>query len=248
MEEEDLEFAAQALPANLKLLEVMLQSDPENRQILTLLSEGYSSYALGFIEDKDPDRARAFYRRGTEYGLRAVRTNTEIADALGGPVDSLRAVLMEVGGEYIPELFWTAFGRGGYTNLSLSDPDALAQLPETEAIMEYIAMTDSSFYYGGADLFLGALYGGRPKVLGGDTEKAKVHFERALQINRGTFLLTYVYYARTVAVQTLNEALFDELVHVVESTPLDAAPSIRLPNAIAKQKAHDLIARKSELF
>jgi hypothetical protein len=248
MEEEDLEFAAQALPANLKLLEVMLKSDPENRQILTLLSEGYSSYALGFVEDTDQDRARAFYLSGREYGRRAVETNPDLAAALEQPADTLRAVLREQGEGYIPDLFWMAFGQGGYINLSLSDPDALAKLPQTEAIMEYIAATDSSFYYGGADLFLGALYGGRPKVLGGDTEKAKMHFERALEINRGRFLLTYVFYARTVAVQTLNEALFDELTHVVEATPLDAAPSIRLPNAIAKRKADDLIARKSELF
>ena len=47
----DVEFAGQALPGNIKLLEVMLKSDPENKILLTLCSQGYSSYALGYLED-----------------------------------------------------------------------------------------------------------------------------------------------------------------------------------------------------
>ncbi len=59
-EEDDLDFAEKALPGNIKLLEVMLKNNPDNTRLLLLLSQGYSSYALGFLEDKDPDRARAF--------------------------------------------------------------------------------------------------------------------------------------------------------------------------------------------
>src|SRR5271166_5488089 len=39
--EKDLDFAEQALPGNLKLLEVMLKSDPDNVRLLRLLSQGY---------------------------------------------------------------------------------------------------------------------------------------------------------------------------------------------------------------
>ena len=78
MEEEDLDFAGQALPANLKLLEAMLRSDPDNRRILLLLSEGYSSYSLGFVEDIDVERARVFYLRGRDFGLRVLRQDEGI--------------------------------------------------------------------------------------------------------------------------------------------------------------------------
>ena len=114
--------------------------------------------------------------------------------------------------------------------------------------MEFVAASDSSFYHGGADIFLGTLYGSRPKMLGGDTERATKHFERAIRINGGTFLLTHVYYARSVALQTLNEPLFDELLLTVENTSIDVVPSIRLPNAIAKEKARLLREKKSDLF
>lgn len=248
MEEEDLDFAERALPANLKLLEAMLRSDPENRRILLLLSEGYSSYSLGFVEDTDVERARVFYLRGRDFGLRILRQDADIAAALDGSVDYLKQVLERADAEYLPAIFWTAFGGASYISLSLSNPDALVDLPRMEAMMAVVAARDSGFYHGGADVFLGTLYGSRPKILGGDTERAKKHFERALEINKGEFLMTHVYYARSVAVQTLNESLFDELLLTVDKTSLDVAPEFRLPNAIAKKKAQRLVARKEELF
>jgi hypothetical protein len=248
MEEGDLEFAGQALPANLKLLEVMLKNDPDNEEILLLLSEGYSSYALGFIEDESPDRARSFYLRGRDYGMRVLKENETISPALDGTKEQLANALREAGADLVPAVFWTAFAQGSHIYLSMADPDALAELPRVEAMMEFVATTDSAFYHGGADIFLGTLFGSRPRMLGGDTERATRHFERALRINRGTFLMTHVYYARSVALQTLNEELFDELLLTVENTSLDAVPSIRLPNAIAKEKARRLFARKPDLF
>jgi len=248
MEEGDLEFAGQALPANLKLLEVMLKSDPENERILLLLSEGYSSYALGYVEDDDHARARVFYLRGQDFGMRALDDEPALAAALSGPADSLRMVLKERGRDHVPALFWVAFGLGSYVNLALSDPDALAKIPVVEAIMEYVANVDSTFYYGGADIFLGTLYGSRPKILGGDTDRARRHFDRALRINGGTFLLTQVYFARSVALQTLDEQLFDDLLTEVDSASVDIRPEARLPNVIAKNKAKRLRESKSDYF
>ena len=53
--------------------------------------------------------------------------------------------------------------------------------------MNFVVATDSTYYYGGAHLFLGTLYGSRPKILGGDPAIAKDHFETALRITAGVF-------------------------------------------------------------
>lgn len=247
-EEQDLEFAAQALPSNLKLLEVMLKNEPENTRLLRLLAEGYNSYALGFVEDTDPERAKAFYQRATEYALRLLRQDEDLAKAFDGSVDELRAELAKRGKEDVPGVFWAAFGLGSYLNLSLSNPDAIAMLPKAEAMMKFVAAADSSFYYAGADMFLGTLYGSRARMLGGDPDLSRQHFERALRINEGKFLMTHVYFARSYAVQTLNETLFDELLTTVDQTSLDVLPKFRLGNAIAKRKAKLLEAKKADLF
>ena len=247
-EEQDLAFAEQALPANIKLLDVMLKNDPENARLLRLGSEGYNSYALAFLEDTDPERARAFYRRGKEYGMRILRRDASWARALDGTLEDLKGRLAEADQGDVPALFWTAFGWGSEIYLSLTSPDAIADLPKAEALMDFVARTDSTYYYAGADLFLGTLYGSRPKMLGGDLEKSRRHFDRALRLNGGRFLMTYVYYARSVAVQSLDEALFDELLAKVDTASLEILPKARLANQVAKRKSELLKSRKSDLF
>jgi hypothetical protein len=247
-EEQDLAFAEQALPGNLKLLEVMLKSDPTNVRLLRLASQGYSSYALAFLEDRDPERARMFYLRGRDYALSILRQDDGLARALDGTVEDLRQALATRGIDDVPGVFWAAFGWGRCIQLSLTSPDAIGDLPRAEIMMDFVARTDSLFYYGGAHLFLGTLYGSRPKILGGDAAKAREHFEAALRLNGGKFLLTYVYYARSYAVQTQNEALFEELLGIVDRASLEVLPKFRLANAVAKEKARRLMEQKKDLF
>jgi len=247
-EEGDLSFAEEALPGNIKLLEVMLKNDPENERLLMLISQGYSSYALGYLEDSLQDRARDFYKRGRDFGLRMLRQDAGVARALDGTIDDLRAALATREKDLVPAAFWTAFGWGSYIYLSLDNMDAIGDLPRTEALMEFVARHDSTYYFGGAHVFLGTLFGSRPRMLGGNPERAKAHFETALRLNGGKFLMTYIYYARSYAVQTQNEKLFNELLAKVESASLEILPEFRLANAIAKQKARRLLSNQSELF
>jgi tetratricopeptide (TPR) repeat protein len=247
-EEGDLDLAEKALPANLKLLEVMLKNDPDNVRLLLLLSEGYSSYSLGFVEDNDVVRARMFYIRARDYGLRILRQDDALAKGIDGSPDDLNVALSKLDDDDVPCVFWSAFGWISYINLTRTSPDALADIPRAEAMMNFVIEKDSSFYFGGAHLILGALYGSRPRILGGDAELSKRHFESALRINQGKFLMTYVYYAQSYAVQMLNEALFEEVLAKVGEASLEILPSFRLANAIAKKKAKLLLERKSELF
>jgi hypothetical protein len=247
-EDSDLQFVEQALPGNLKLLEVMLKNDPDNERLLRLCAEGYASYALGFVEDVDVARARLFYLRGRDYGLRILEQDADLKKALSGAADDLKSVLAKKSKDVVPGVFWTAFAWGGYLNITLTDPDAIAAIPRIETMMNFVAEKDSMFYYGGAHLFLGTLYGSRPKLLGGDPDKSKRHFETALRLTEGKFLMTHVYYANSYAKQTLNDTLFTELLTHVENASSDILPKFRLGNAIAKKKAKMWLARKEELF
>jgi hypothetical protein len=247
-EEADLEFARDALPGNLKLIDVLLKSEPDNERLLRLASQGYNSYALAFLEDAEPERARAFYLRGRDHALKILRADERIAKALEGHPDELSAALKTASPSMVPAAFWAAFGWGSYIYLSLDNTDAVADLPRAEALMQFVADRDSAYYYAGADLFLGMLYGSRSKMLGGDPVKSRDHFERALRITGRKFLMAQLYYARSYAAQNLDEDLFDALLAEIERTPLDVLPENRLANAVAKQKAALLKARKPELF
>ena len=74
-EETDLILAEQALASNIKLLEGMIKGDPENRHLLMLTSQAISGYALGFVEDESPERAKPLYLRARNYAARVLAQN-----------------------------------------------------------------------------------------------------------------------------------------------------------------------------
>lgn len=247
-EEQDLDLADKSIASNLKLIESMLRKDPDNERFLLLASRGYSSYALGFVEDDSLPRASIFYLRARDYGLRILRKNRDFADAFDRGPEELRGALQSFSKDDVPAVFWTAIGWGSYVFTNLTEPEALADLPKIETMMEFVLATDSTYFYGGAHFFLGTLLATRPVMLGGNPERAKEHFERCLGINHGQFLMTYFYYARSYAVQTQNRELFEELLAKVERAPIDILPEARLSNAIAKRKSARLLSRVDELF
>jgi hypothetical protein len=133
-------------------------------------------------------------------------------------------------------------------NLQLADPDALASLPSINAMMEWVEEKDPAYFYGGSFLYFGVFYGSLPPVLGGKPDLAKVNFERALAVGGGKFLMTYVFYAKTYAVEAQDERLFEDLLNHVIDAPVDVLPEQRLANAVAKKRAQEALSRKSDFF
>jgi len=77
---------------------------------------------------------------------------------------------------------------------------------------------------------------------------AKQYFEQCMALTGGKFLLAELFYAKTYAVQTQNQDLFESLLKKIDDTSIDALPEARLPNAIAKQKAKLLRSQMNNLF
>ena len=247
-EESDLLLAEDALGSNLKLLEALIKGDPENEGLLLLASQGYSAYALAFAEDESPERAKVFYLRGREYGLRLLGLNPKLRAALDDDAATLVSTLQSLSKVDVPAVFWTAFGWAGYVNIARTDLEALAALPRINAMMEFVLARDPGYYYGGGHLFFGSIIGSTPAVLGGKPARAKEHFEKALALNGGKFLMTHVYYAKTYAVQVQDKQLFESLLNTVDEVSLEILPEARLPNAVAKKKARILREAMDELF
>lgn len=247
-EEGDLQLAEGALGSNLKLVEALIKGDPENEKLLLMAAQGFNAYALAFAEDDSVERARVFYLRGRDYAMRVLMRNQRVKEALDKDLPSLQTALKALSKDDVPAVFWTAFGWGSYINISRSDIGAMADLPKVLAMMEFVRGSDPQYYYGGPYLILGSIEGSVPRVLGGKPEKAKEYFERALAVNGGKFLLTYVYYAKTYAVQEQNQELFESLLTKVDEASPDILPAARLSNAVAKKKAKLLRSRINDLF
>jgi hypothetical protein len=247
-EESDLPLAEASIASNLKLIESVLRGDPGNEKLLLMACRGYASYAMAFVEDVDPVRARTFYFRGKDFGLRLFPPGSALGKALRSDPSGIPGALRGATESDVPRIFWTALAWGAGISLDLTDPDGLADLPRVQALMEWVREKDPAYFYGGADFFLGTLAGSRPAMLGGDTAASRAHFERALGLNGGRFLLTYVYFARSCAVQMQDTALFGRLLTAVDTASVDILPEARLSNVVAKKKAAALRGRMNELF
>jgi hypothetical protein len=247
-EESDLQLAEQSIASDLKLVEGLIKADPSNERLLLMASRGFGSYALGFVEDNSPDRARVFYLRARDYGLRILTQHNEFGKGWERDFETFQRALSTMKKDDVPAIFWTANAWANYIRLTLSDPAAIADLPKVEALLRFVVEKEDSYYFGSSHVALGVLLASRPKILGGDPDKARAHFERALDIGKGKFFMAHVYYAMSYAVQVQDKGLFSSLLQKVEEGSLEVLPEQRLANAIAKRKAKKLLETVSDLF
>ncbi|PIQ96258.1 MAG: hypothetical protein COV67_10465 [Nitrospinae bacterium CG11_big_fil_rev_8_21_14_0_20_56_8] len=242
--ESDLQLAERAIPSNLKLLGGLRQSDPDNPEILRYLAEGFCSYAFGFVREQDPKRASALYERGRNYALRGLQK----PDLASMGLAEFKSELMHLERKDLPFLFWLGQCWGEWLMLNLNNPEAFADISRLQILLERNLELDPAYHFGGPHLSLGVFYGSRTKLLGGNPEKAKFHFEQSMQVTGGTYLLAPYLYAKTYAVQVQDRDLFMRLLDQVLSTPSDLLPAQRLSNEIAKAKAEVLLESVDDLF
>lgn len=246
--EGDPEVAEAAIPAQLKLLEGLLVSDPGNPEMLIALAEGWTGYAFLFVEDKDPVRAASFYRRGAAYGLTLLARREEWRGLDAFTPEDLEAALRVAEPMDVPALYWTATAWAGWANADKGDPAALAVVPKAARLMEVVLRLDPAFEHGGPDLFFGVYYASRPRIAGGDPSKALVHFGRVFERTGRRYVPAHYLMMRTYAAGELDEELFKRLGAEAAAADPGALPDARLANEVAKRKAKALLEKMDELF
>jgi len=247
-EERDVDLAEKAIPASLKMLEGLLKEDPDNVWILENLAEGFCGYAFSFLEDSEPDRASGLYLRGKGYALQAVELQSHGRKWSGLSFDEWTQRLKETNASQKAALFWMGQCWGSWLSLNLDSVEAFSDIPRIDSLMNRVLELDPGFHYAGPHLFLGAFYGGRSRMLGGNPDKARNHFEQALKLTGGKYLLIPFLYSKTYAVQNQDQDLFRVQLQKVLETSEDILPEQRLANQVAKKKAAILLGKNDDLF
>lgn len=261
-EESDLTLADTAIAANIKMLEGLLKASPRNETLRILCSKSYGGYAFAFMEDayeefqkrdskkakEYKERANLFYERGKSYALSILEENKKFKQALGSHFEAYEAQVNDLDRSDIAPIFWTAYNWGNWINLNLHSPQAIADAPRMELLMQKVLAWDESYFFAGPHLFYGAYYGSRPPMLGGNLLKSKEHFERALTLTNRKFLIAQVLYAQYYAVQAQDKKLFDALILEVLEAPDTIFPEQSLITQLAKKKAYRLRAQRFQLF
>jgi hypothetical protein len=247
-EECDPELAKASIPANLKIMEGLLKSDPENRYILRLLCMGYCGYALLFVEKEDPVRASELYLRAKDYGQKALGKKGLAFSRPDLNPEILGVALQKIGVKELGSFFWFTLSWNGWLNLNLHQPSALGELTLAQDCLERIMDIDPGYFHGLPCVLMGVIYSARSKMLGGDVKKAERFFQKAFELTRRKFFLVHYYYARYYAVRIQDRNLFLKLTNEIEQGDSAEIKGACLINQVIKQRSKELRQTADDLF
>ena len=257
--DDDPELVAQALPFALKTIEALLAEDPESPRLLLAAASGFTTYAYAFVdseaervEDLDygravelRERALGLYLRARDYGLRGLELrHPGIGDELRRN-PSGAASRLEL--EDVELAYWTGAAWGGAIGVALDRPEIVADVDAPREILRRLLVLAPDFDDGSvhqAMISIEAL----PEMMGGSPERARYHFDRAVELGRGQLAGPYVSFATQVSIPAQDRAEFDRLLEQALAVDLDARPSARLANVLAQRRARYLLDHADDYF
>jgi predicted anti-sigma-YlaC factor YlaD len=256
--EDDPELVREALPFALKAMEAVLLKEPENERLLAAAGAGFALYA-GFVRadaralaprdwarsEEVADRALALTLRGRDYALRALELRHPGIGA------RLKASPYDGAAEIGPDDLELAYLTGGTWGLAISlgkdEPALVADFDAVRALLARCLELDEAWRAGAlheALLVVDAL----PAAMGGSRERARGHYERALELSGGLRADLFVKAAESLALPAQDRAEFARLLGLALAVDLAAAPEARLANRLAQERARELLAQADELF
>ena len=243
----DLVLIRRGMPSYLMLIDGMVEALPDNKRLLISAAQLYASYASAFIQDEDQIYATALYARARDYALRALEQNG-FKNPATRPFDDFEIGLYDLGKNDVPYIFWAASCWGSWISLNRGSMEAMAELPRVELLMKRVLELDEAFYYGGAHIFMGVLDASKPRVAGGDLDRARDHFLKAIELGDGKFLMARIYYADYYAKKAFDRELFISILEKVLEIPADIPPELTLLNTVAHTKAKEMLDQVDEYF
>jgi hypothetical protein len=257
--DDDPELVRDALPFALKTMESLLEEVPEHAGLLLATCRGFTQYAYAFVqvdaELVEPtdyraaqalrQRALGMYLRARDYCLQGLELeHAEIGKQLR--IDPVAASAL-IGEEQLPLLYWTATAWGAAISVGRDRPELTADTDAVRAMMDRALELDETFAEGAIHEILITLES-LPATMGGSAERAREHYQRAIELSGGARAGVYVALAEGVAVAEQDRAEFERLLQQALDVDLEASPEDRVANLVYQRKARDLLARSDELF
>ena len=240
LNQDDPETAKAALPTFMVLIDGMIRDNPGDPDLLASGATLYASYGAIFADEEA--RASRLTTRARNYAQSAMCE--AYAPSCAWPdatYDEFVASLDGIGSKQAEILYTYGFASLVFLRAHSSDWNSLAELPQMEALFKRY-MENSAVY-----TYMGILLTLRPPALGGEPERAREYFEKAIALTGGRDLGVKVEYAKGYAKLLYERELHDRLLQEV----LEADPyydGFTLSNVLAKEQAAALMAEADDYF
>jgi predicted anti-sigma-YlaC factor YlaD len=258
--DDDLELVGDAIPFGLKLYESLLDSSPKNKDLLIATCSNFTQYGVAFLETEAivlgeaqhhdevarlNGRALKLYLRAKGYCLRAmeVRFPGIGPQLLTDPV----AALARAEKKDVPLLYWMAASWGSAISLGVDKPEIVIDMPTVRALAERALALDEGWGKGALHEMFVSL-DSLPEALGGSTARAREHFNRAVELQKGLSPGPYVALATGVAVPAQDRAEFEKLLQAALAIDPEQDPSVRLVTLVQQRRARALLDHIDTMF
>ena len=257
--DEDLQLVGDAIPFALKLYESLLESVPKHAGLLLSTCSGFTQYAYAYVEtDAEAlpsirhaeaealrDRALKLYLRARGYCFRAMnaRFGAGTSEAL---LQKPETVVARAKKADVPLLYWTAASWGAAISLGLDRPELAIDLPAVRVLADRAILLDDGWAKGTLHELFIAL-DSLPEVLGGNPARAKQHFAKAVELQKGLSPGPYVALA-SLAASDQDRTEFERLLKTALAMDPEKDPPNRLVTLVMQKRARLLLERADEKF
>jgi TRAP transporter T-component len=242
----DPETVRDGAPAYMLLLDSFLEESPDDPELLMAAANLYASYGSVFADD--PDRAQRLTERARQYASKALCVS--YSNSCGWQdmnFETFEETLAGLEPEHADAVYSYSIASLAWIRAHSEDWNALAQLPQMDALLSRYLDIGGGEMRGSVYTYLGILATLRPPSLGGEPEKGREYFERAIELTDGRDLSVKVEYARGYARLLYERELHDRLLHEVMEADPDV-PGYTLTNVLAQRDAAELLAGADAYF
>ncbi|SUZ73898.1 uncharacterized protein METZ01_LOCUS26752 [marine metagenome] len=243
---DDLATVREGVPAFLIVLDALLTSNPDNPDLLTAAARLNASYATGFVADQA--RQSRLTDKAMALSYRAACSDIDwLCNAREMPFQELESQLIRLQQKDVPAIYAYASSWAGWIQSHSDDWAAIAELARVKALMERVVELDAGYDDGAAVMYLGVFETLLPPAMGGRPEVGRGHFERAIEISDGRYLMAKVLFAEKYARLVFDRQLHDTLLtEVLIADPYGEA--LTLINLVAQDQAAALLKSADEYF
>jgi hypothetical protein len=199
LSESNFEVFKSGMAGNLVLIEGMLSQSPKNMNLLATLNKGYTGYAFAVNEtqmheedwgekktEEGKKQALLNYTRALNFGLRYLKEKEiELSDILSrmNEPQGIQLLLDKKLSNNTRDkevVLFTAQSLGALINIQKDNMGLVSQLSAVKGMFDWVCLKDPAINYGTCDIFYGAYEAGRPQMLGGNPQKGKEIFLKAI--------------------------------------------------------------------